>query len=141
MAIAFGTETWARALVDTINASSAYRDAAAGWGRGFNGNVLLAVEADALRPRPINLLVRLREGTCQGASFVDGPGHDEAGFVLSGPFSAWRDVLEGRTPAAAAILGGTLRVEGDMMTLLRHAAAHRALVACCAALATDFDAA
>jgi hypothetical protein len=49
-----------------------------------------------------------------------------------------RDVLSRKTLAATAILTGKMKVEGDKMTLLKHTSAHRALVACAAALDTEF---
>jgi putative sterol carrier protein len=69
---------------------------------------------------------------------VDGASHPDAGFGLKAPFSVWRDVLGGRTLAATAILTGKMKVEGDTMTLLKHTAAHRALVACAASIDTEF---
>ena len=47
MGIPFGTAAWAGALAEEINTSSEYRNAAAQWGIGFNGDVLLEFEADA----------------------------------------------------------------------------------------------
>lgn len=138
MTLTFGTDAWAAALVAGINASSEYRNAAAKWGDGFNGNVLLVFDADETLPRTHALLVELAKGSCSGASFVQGVSHPDAGFGLRARFSVWRDVLSRKTLAATAILTGKLKVEGDRMTLLKHTAAHRALVACAAALDTEF---
>ena len=138
MSLAFGTEDWARALALEINGSSEYRNAAAKWGDGFNGNVLLVFDADAAMAQSRALLVKLEKGACRGASFVPGSPHPDAGFGLRAPFSVWRDVLSGKTLAATAILTGRMKVDGDRMTLLKHTAAHRALIVCAAALDTDF---
>jgi putative sterol carrier protein len=138
MTLTFGTEAWAAALVAEINASSEYRNAAAKWGDGFNGNVLLVFEADSTLPKAHALLVELETGSCRGASFVPGVSHPDAGFGLRAPFGVWRDVLSRKTLAATAILTGKMKVEGDTMTLLKHTAAHRALVACAAAIDTEF---
>lgn len=140
MALSFGSEAWAAALAAEINASSEYRNAAAKWGDGFNGNVLLVFDADAILPKTRSLLVRLAKGACAGASFVDGASHPDAGFGLRAPFATWKDILERKTLAATAILTGKMKVEGDKMTLLKHTAAHRALVACAAAIDTEFAA-
>ena len=139
MALKFGSEGWAEALTEEINTSSEYRNAADGWGVGYNGNVLLVIEPDARLATGLNLLIRLSGGRCQGAAFVDDPHHPETGFALRAPYSLWRDVLERKTMAATAILTGRMKVEGDKMTLLRHTAAHRAMVACCAEIDTDFE--
>ena len=44
MAVRFGTPEWCAALEREINGSSEYRNAAARWGDGFNGNLLFAFE-------------------------------------------------------------------------------------------------
>ena len=138
MRLAFGSGAWADALAAEINGSSEYRNAAAKWGDGWNGNVLLVFDADATRETAHALLVKLAKGSCLGASFVPGLTHEGAGFALRAPFSVWRDVLSRKTLAATAILTGKMKVEGDRMTLLKHTAAHRALIACAAALHTEF---
>jgi putative sterol carrier protein len=139
--LTFGTTEWAAALVAEINGSSEYRNAAAKWGDGFNGNVLLVFDADATQKTTYALLVMLAKGACGGASFVPGISHPGAGFGLRAPFAVWRDVLARKTLAATAILTGKMKVEGDKMTLLKHTAAHRALVSCAAALDTEFPSA
>ncbi len=141
MALPFGTPGWADALRDEINGSSEYRNAASGWGVGFNGNILLAFEPDADMPRGVGLLLELEAGTCRAASFVEDLRHPAAGFALRAPFSLWKDVLERRTMAATAILTGRMKVEGDKLTLLKYTSAHRAIVACAGALPTEFPAA
>jgi putative sterol carrier protein len=139
MALKFGTSAWADALAVGINASSEYRNAGATWGAGSNGNVLLVIEPDGMMVSGLNLLIRLSKGACQGAAFVDDPHHPEAGYALRAPYSLWKDILERRTLAATAILTGRLRVDGDKMALLKHTAAHRAMVACCAEIDTEFS--
>lgn len=139
MGARFGTVEWAERLRQEINSSSEYRNAASGWGVGFNGNVLLVFGADTALSEARHLLVRLGGGSCLGAEFVEGPGHADAGFVLRAPFSLWREILDRKTLAATAILAGRMRIEGDKMTLLRFLAAHRALIHCTASLDTVFS--
>ena len=141
MGLAFGSAPWAEALCAEINRSSEYRNAAAKWGDGFNGNVLLVFEPDGAMSRPGALLVELSRGACHGASFVADASDPRAGFALRAPFSLWREILERKTLAATAILTGRLKVDGDKMTLLKHTAAHRSLIACAAALDTEYPAA
>jgi putative sterol carrier protein len=136
--IPFGDPAWCAALQAEINASSEYRNAAAKWGTGFNGNLLLAFEADDALSAPLHLLLGLREGRCTRAEFVPGPRHADAGFTLRAPFSLWREILERRTLAATAILTGKMKVEGDKLTLLKQASASRALIHCVASVPTEF---
>lgn len=139
--IPFGTPAWADALRNALNRSSEYRNAAAKWGVGFNGAILFAFEADATLASPIHLFLALASGRCDAAEFVSVPSDPRAGFTLRAPFALWREILERRTMAAAAILTGKMRVEGDKMTLLRHAGASRALVHVVASVPTEYGAA
>ena len=136
--IPFGDPSWCAALQSEINASSEYRNAAAKWGVGFNGNLLFGFEADASLPEPLHLLLGLAEGRCSRAEFVSGPKHPDAGFTLRAPFSLWREILERRTLAATAILTGKMKVDGDMITLLKHAGSSRSLIHCVASIPTEF---
>ena len=138
MAHPFGSPEWCAALRDAVNGSSEYRNAASKWGVDFNGNLLFAFEAGGGLPSPLYLLLRLKSGRCDEAAFVAGPGHPDAGFTLRAPFPVWRDILERRALAAAAILTGKMKVEGDTIALLRHAGANRALIHCTASVATEF---
>lgn len=138
--IPFGTPAWAAALREGLNGSSEYRNAAAKWGVGWNGNLLLAFEADGALAAPLHLFLELAAGRCARAEFVGGSGRDraEAGFTLRAPFSLWRDILERRVLAATAILTGKMKVEGDRLALLRHAGANRALIHVTGSVPTRF---
>lgn len=137
-AVPFGTPEWAEAFAREINASSEYRNSGAGWGVGFNGNLLFVYEADAALAAPLALLVRLSGGRCDGCEWIADPRHPDVGFVLRATFSLWRDILEGRTLAATAILTGGMKVEGDKLKLLRYAGAHRSVIHCAASVPTEF---
>jgi putative sterol carrier protein len=137
MAHRFGTPEWAAALRDAISASSEYRNAASSWGVGFDGSLLLQFEPDLGLDRTLRLRLDLAGGSCQAAEFV-GDGAKPAAFALRGPFGVWRAILERKMLAATALLTGKLHVEGDKMTLLKHTAAHRALVHCVASVDTTW---
>jgi len=138
MPLGFGTPEWATALESAINASSEYRNAAASWGVGFNGSILLAFERGGALEQGLYLLLKLQGGRCLGADFVPGPSRPDAGFTLRAPYTLWREILSGTTLAASAILTGKMRVEGNTIALLKHAGAHRSLVHCVASLDTRF---
>jgi putative sterol carrier protein len=136
--IRFGTPEWAEAFRAAVNASSEYRNAGAPWGVGWNGNLLFVYEADGALPRPLHLLVRLKGGRCEGCSWVEEGRHADAGFVLRAPFSLWREILEGGSLAATALLTGKMKAEGDLLRLLKFAGAHRSLIHCAASVPTSF---
>ena len=117
-------------LVRSINDSDAFREAASGWGDGFNGNVLMVFEPDDQRADPLNVLLRLSPGICNGAELVEGSGHPDAGFVFTAARTVWRTMLDGSLAPASAVLYGRLRVQGDRGLLFRHASLAGALVDC-----------
>lgn len=139
MAPKFGSNDWAQALLEEINDSSEYRNAASKWGVGFNGNMLLVFDPDTKMRERKSLMLRLAGGSCQSAEFLTDEAHPDAGFVLRGPFTLWRDILQRKTMAATAILTGKLKVEGEKMQLLKHTAANRALIHCTASVDTAWD--
>lgn len=138
MALRFGSAAWADALRAALNASSEYRNAAAKWGAGFHGDLLLVFEQGGALAEPLRLFLGLAAGRCDRAEFVPADATPAAGFTLRAPFPVWRDILERRTLAATAILTGRMKVEGDSITLLRHAGANRALIHVTASLETNF---
>jgi putative sterol carrier protein len=140
MPLRFGSAAWSDALRDALNASSEYRNAAAKWGQGFDGSLVLAFEQGGGLPAPLHLHLDLAAGRCDRAAFVEAASRPPAGFVLRAPFPVWREILERRLLAATAILTGKMKVEGDTITLLRHAGAHRALLHVTASLDTEFPA-
>ncbi|MFN7974659.1 MAG: SCP2 sterol-binding domain-containing protein [Acidobacteriota bacterium] len=137
MAHTFGTADWATALMDELNGSSEYASAAKGWGVGFDGSILLSFEADGRLREPVYVLLRLEGGKCQGVELAKGPA-TKAGFGLRGPFDLWKRILERKMLAATAIFMGKLKLDGDKVTLFKHTAAHRALIACTAAVDTIY---
>ena len=103
MAIPFGTDAWAQALCAHLNGSSEYRNAAAKWGKGFNGTLLLSFGA-----------VGVPQG---GVAFSTLPAYMAAGIPIEGIV-----VLEA-TAMAPDMLKTVLNVTGDMSvaTLLSRA--------------------
>jgi hypothetical protein len=64
---------------------SEYRNAAAKWGDGFNGNILLVFDADATLRDP-RAPRRAGQRLCAGLRFVEGVSHPAAGFGLARRF-------------------------------------------------------
>lgn len=65
--------------------------------------------------------VGLEGGDCTGVEVLDDPGAREMGFVIRGRYDVWRQIVDGR-PAASAMLGGDLAVEGNQFYQLRYSA-------------------
>ena len=59
---------------------------------------------------------------------MDEPAANASRYVVSAPFSRWRDVLEGHLDPVRGMMQGKLRVRGDLPTILRYVNAANELV-------------
>lgn len=133
---AFFSDAWAQAVCTALNASKAYREAAATWegdlcfvaraGDGLDGTSL-----DADR----TVYLDLHRGVCRSARAV--AGEAGAAFSIEAAYADWQRVLGGTLDPVMGVMLGKLRVVGDKAAVLRHARAAKALVACAAGVETD----
>ena len=139
MGEAFPTKERIEALVRALEGSEAFRSASAGWGDGFNGNVLLVFDAEEGGQPAVAVLLRLAGGRCLGAERVDGASHPEAGFVFRARRSVWGDLMSGKTDPTSAAMSGQLTVEGNYLLLLRYAKLAPVLVSCVSEAGLSLD--
>ena len=138
---AFLSTPWAEALCAALSASDAYREAAATWegdlcfvaraGDGPDGSRL-----DADRTAYFDL----HHGACRGAGAVSSAADVGPAFAIEAAYADWHKILGGRLDPITAVMLGKLRVTGDKSAVLRHAKAAKAMVACAAALDTEWPA-
>ena len=88
-------------------------------------------------PAAVAVELALDRGTCSEARVVD-PGQVKADFVLRASLDTWRALSSGALDAVGAVASGKVRLTGSMMTLMLHAKAAKALVACARDVPTHF---
>ncbi len=115
-----------------MNRDADYRDVAKGW----SNPVALVVQPEAGATHAVAVQVDLIAGTCVSAAALT-PDEVSAPFVLSGDLAAWRDILNGRSDPIMAVVRGKVKLtRGSLTTLMLHAKAARALLACAQAVET-----
>jgi len=121
----FPSEEWFSAFLDEINASKDYGDAASTW----EGDVVLVVgaEPDKGVPEDVHVLLDLWHGACRGGGIVDADRGEEAEFLVTAPFSRWRDVITGDLEPVKGLMQGKLKVRGDLQKILRYVKATQEL--------------
>src|SRR5204863_8926191 len=124
---AFSPE-WAQAYKEEINRSPVYREASRGW----RWTVGLVVEAEPDRnfPESLGVVLDLLEGEARD---VRVGGADEAracDFVISGPYSRWKEVALKELDATRGMLQGKLKLQGDLPTVVRYTRASQELTEC-----------
>ncbi|HUG26675.1 MAG TPA: SCP2 sterol-binding domain-containing protein [Gemmatimonadales bacterium] len=131
--IAF-TDAWAAAWAEQLNASEAYRVAAATW----EGGVVLEM-ADGTAEPEAAVYLDLWHGTCRAGRMATAADREAARYILRGSREAWQQVLAGKSQPIIAVMTGRLRlVRGDLVGLLPYAGAAKELLSTASVFETTF---
>ena len=122
----FPTDGWFQAFIAQINGSAAYRVAAETW----EGDIAFLVQAEPDRGFAEDVwgYLDLWHGECRGGGVVDAERGAEAAYILSAPYSRWKDVLRGELDPIRGMMQGKLKVKGDLPTIVRYVNAANELV-------------
>jgi putative sterol carrier protein len=122
----FASEDWFHAFEDRINASQAYRNAAADW----EGDIAFVIQAEPDRNVPADVwgYLDLWHGACRDARVVSPERGAEARYVLTAPYTRWKDIVRGDLDPIKAMMQGKLKVRGDLPTIVRYVRAADELV-------------
>ena len=132
----FPTDPWFQEFVAAINASHRYQEAAADW----EGDVAFQIEAEPDNGVPGTVWgwLDLWHGTCRSGGVVDEAKAAASRYVISAPYSRWREVLEGDLDPIRGMMQGKLRVRGDLPTIIRYVNAANELVHLTGTVETEF---
>ena len=132
----FPSEDWFQRFIEAINDSQEYAAHASDW----EGDVVIAIgaEPDKGVPADVYCLLDLWHGRCRGGGTVDEDRRDRAEFVVSAPFSRWREVIEGNLEPVKALMQGKLKVRGDLQKILRYVRATQELAHLTRAVETTY---
>ncbi|HET9052161.1 MAG TPA: SCP2 sterol-binding domain-containing protein [Candidatus Dormibacteraeota bacterium] len=128
MAIDAYSPEWAQAYKDEINKSSVYKQAAAGW-EGSVGLVVLA-EPDKNFPSDLGVFMDLWHGEARDIRIVSRAEAEKSDFVITGPYTRWKQVATKQLDATKGIMLGQLKLRGDFPTLVRYTKASQEMTEC-----------
>ena len=134
MALKFPSDEWIKALSQKLNDSASYERSAKNW----EGDFIFISEPDATSDDEAYLFLGLYHGKSTDAAMLASEDEREAEFVIRAPFSAWRQVIEGKLDPIQGMMMRKLKLTGDMKMILRYVAAAKEIVSCCALIPTDF---
>jgi putative sterol carrier protein len=122
----FPTDGWFQSFIELINRSAEYRAAAADW----EGDIAFLVQAepDIRVPDDVWGYLDLWHGACRGGGVVDAGTGERAAYVLSAPYTRWKDILLGELDPIKGMMQGKLKVRGDLPTIVRYVRAANELV-------------
>jgi len=126
VATTFLSAAWFDAFVECINGSQEYREAAADW----EGDIAFHVQAEPDKgvPDDVWALLDLWHGACRGGGLIGRERGETATYVLSAPYTRWKDVVLGDLDPIRGMVQGKLRVRGDLATIVRQVRAANELV-------------
>jgi putative sterol carrier protein len=122
---AFSSE-WAQQFKDEINKSFVYRQAARGW----KWTVGLVVEPDRGFPEAKGIILDLLEGEARDIRIGSADEARACDFVISAPYSRWKQVATKELDATRGMLTGKLKLKGDLPTVVRYTKASQELTEC-----------
>ncbi len=133
----FPSEEWVEAYKDVINSDAAYKKAGADWDKGVVALVCqkkpsLGIDED------VGIWLDLHKGVCREARRVDLTAARTAPFCIIGKYERWKQVMQGRLDPIKGIMQGKFRLYGDLAEVVKYVEASKALVACSAAVPTDY---
>ena len=134
MGITFATDEWAKALMAEVNASEAYKKAAANW----EGDFYFVTTKSQGIPEDTYVYLDLWHGEARDAYLVTDPSAKKVAFELRAPIDVWRKVLEKKVDPIRGIMSGQLKLKGNMMAVLKAPKAATELVASAMKVDTDW---
>ena len=134
MALKFPSDEWIKELSTRLNASESYERSAKDW----EGDFVFVVEPDESYGDTAYLFLSLLHGKSPDAAVLASEDERESEFVIHAPFSTWRQVIEGKLDPNQGMMTRRLKLEGNMMKVMRYPKAAKEIVDCCALVPTDF---
>lgn len=121
---AFSPE-WAQAFKDEINKSDAYRQAAKGW--KWTVGLVVEAEPDKGFAEARGIVMDLFEGEARDIRVGTADEARACEFVITAPFSRWRQVATKELDATRGMLQGKLKLKGNLPTIVRYTKASQEL--------------
>ena len=134
MSFRFPSDEWIVELSRQLNRSPSYESSARDW----EGDFLFVVQPDDRFPETAYLFLGLRHGKSTGAAMLAAPDERPAEYRIRAPFGVWRKVIEGELDPIQGMMMRKLKLEGDLMKIMRYPKAAQEIVSCCADVPTDW---
>jgi putative sterol carrier protein len=133
MATAFPSDDWIKKMMDDLNNSPSYLEAAKNW----EGDFIFLIEPGGTLAAPVSLYMDLFHGKCRDAYALVKSDKPSA-FRLSGPVGTWKKVMTKKLDPMQAMMTGQLKLQGNMAVIMKNVRAAKELVESCTRIDTDF---
>ncbi len=132
--IKFPSDEWAKAFMAEINKSEAYAEAAETW----EGDFYFIVTPEGALKEPVYLYFDLWHGNCRDGFLVTDPAVKKPAFVITATLGQWRKVIEKKLDPMQGLMTRQLKLQGDMVKIMKAVKAAQELVNCATKVPTEF---
>ncbi len=134
MTIEFPSDEWIKAAMVKINASPAYKEAAKNW----EGDLTFVITALPDARKEATLYMDLWHGECRDAYEVVDKSSQKSEFTIVAPLPVWQKVLEKKLDPIRGLVSRQLKMQGNMMKVMKSPKAAVELVNSCAEVETSW---
>ncbi|MCL4447380.1 MAG: SCP2 sterol-binding domain-containing protein [Thermoplasmatales archaeon] len=134
--LTFPSEDWIKDYCSKLSSSAEYNRLGKGWQDPIQFKII-DLESVKVSLDFKSFVLEVKDGRCEGYRLVKDDS-DSAPFVLSSSYSDWRRTLEGKVNPTQAMLSGSLKVKGNVMLLMKYAAAATEMVKVAGKIETEF---
>lgn len=134
MSFLFPSNAWIEELSRQLNESVSYERSAKDW----EGNFVFIVEPDSRYDKTAYLYLALHHGKSPGAEMMDDMDGKQVEYTLSAPYSTWLKVLEGKLDPIQGMMTRQLKLNGNMMMVMRYPKAAAEIVSCTKLIPTEY---
>ena len=134
MAHRFPSDAWIKALMEELNKSAAYAEAAKTW----EGDFYFVVEPGGSLTKATLLYMDLWHGKCREAFEVADESVKTPVFRMSAPPATWKKVLTKKLDPIQGLMTGQLKLKGNMAMVMKSVKAAKELVEASTRVETEF---
>lgn len=128
MAYKFPSPEWMEQFLQELNNSETYASVAKSW----EGDLVLMIEGSS------GVYLDLWHGECRAAEYLTDPYSRAAEFRISASLEKWRKILEGQLDPVQGLMTRQIRLEGNIVKLLKYVKAAQELVRCATRVETEY---
>jgi len=128
MAVQAFSSDWAKLFKDEVNKSPVYKSAGKGW--KWTVGLVIEGEPDKKFPSARGVVMDLFDGEARHVTVGDSTDAQKCDFVVTAPYSRWKQVATKELDATKGMLQGKLKLKGDLPTIVRYTKATQELTEC-----------
>ena len=128
MGYKFPSQPWADQFMQEINTSDAYASAAKTW----EGDIFLVIEGSGA------LYLDLWHGKCRAALYTTDLNSKKPEFKITADMEKWKKVLVGKLDPVQGMITRQIKLEGNLVKIMKNVKAAQELVRCATYVATEF---